>query len=132
MNYTKKKRIWINVPWGVNVLLVLMNTFNIKYVEGVHTNYSNGPSAYTCYLMVGIYLCLTVFMAIRGWKNIESHKRMNIVVFILVLFVISLYQLYDHEALLTSFGLTLIVLGIYMNTENPTGPPMSERFEEAS
>lgn len=116
----KKKRIWINVPWGVNVLLVLMNTFNIKYVEGVHTNYSNGPSAYTCYLMVGIYLCLTVFMVIRGWKNIESHKRMNIVVFILVLFVISLYQLYDHEALLTSFGLTLIVLGIYMNTENPT------------
>ena len=117
-------------PFIVNVLVVVVNMPTLQYYEGKITNYSMGISVYTCFIMVAVYILFTVAIFFSHWKYIESHKRISIFTYLLVLICITVYQMLHPQALLSSLCVTIIVLGVYVNQENPTVEELSRYHNE--
>lgn len=119
MPETRKRKVLLTAPFIVNVAIVMWNMDTLSYRKGVITNYSMGISVYTCFAMAAIYMALTLIVFFRKWNYMESHKRACIFIYILVLVVATTYQMLVPEALITSIGFTIIIIGIYVNQEDP-------------
>lgn len=115
----KAKRFILNVPYLINVLIVVLNIGNLEFRQGQFTNYSMGISAYTCFVMVGIYILFTLAVFFKRWNYIESSKRVSILTYLLALIVITLIQGLNPELLLSSVAVTLMIIGVYLNQEDP-------------
>lgn len=128
-----KKRgdiILISLPYFVNILLVMMNIFSLEYRIGTYTNYSMGISAITCFIMVAIYIVMTFLSFCGRWNYIGRQNRESIFLYFLILVLITGYQMYNPEALLSSVGFTILVVGIYVNQENPSIRALSHYHDE--
>lgn len=127
---SKNKRMLLYIPFVINAIVVVCNISNLEYIRGKVTNYSMGISAYTCYVMVGVYIHLTIARFIGQWSYIEKRKRVSILIYLLVLCVVSLCQMIFPEILLSSLGVTIVVLGVYTNQEEPALKEVSEHYNE--
>lgn len=123
-------RIPLYIPFFINVFVVVYNIPQLQYIEGKYTNYSMGISAYTCFIMAGIYILLTLGLFIKRKKFIVSHKRLSIFTYLAVLLCITAYQMYNPQALLSSICVTMIILGVYVNQENPTVVELAHYHKE--
>lgn len=119
--YPKKAgfRAVIFAPFLANIILVLYNIDSLEYVIGISTNYSMGSSAYTCFLTATIYILIPIVVFFRHWHYIDSRKRISIMTYLMVLAAVTLIQMLYPEALITSVGVTVFLLGIYLNLEAP-------------
>jgi len=127
----KKSRILLLYsPFLVNVVLVVGNIPSLKYYEGELSNYSMGISAYTCFVMAGIYILLSMFIFFRRWRYIERHKRVSIFTYLFVLACVTGYQMSYPQALFSSIAVTIIVVGVYVNQENPSVAELSRYHNE--
>lgn len=127
----KKSRIvLLCFPFVFSVFVAVINMPTLQYCEGEITNYSMGTSAYTCFAMVGVYILLTIAIFFRRRKYIESHKRISIFTYLLVMTGITVYQMLHPQSLLSSLCVTVIVLGAYINQENPTVEELSRYHSE--
>lgn len=123
----RKSRIAILCsPFVINVLLVVWSIDALEYRTGEISNYSMGTPAYTCFVMAGAYIVLSVCVFFKRWNYIESHKRISIFTYLLVLGCVTGYQMFNPQALISSIGTTVIILGVYMNQENPVMERLSE------
>lgn len=130
--YPKKTahKVLVYGPFGLNVILVAIGIPTLEYRIGEITNYSMGLSAYTCFAMAAIYICLTMGIFFRRWNYIEEHKRASIGCYLFVLAGVTVYQMCVPEALITSIAVTVIILGVYINQENPAIKEVSRLHEE--
>ncbi len=126
----RKKQIALFIPFIINVLMVLCNIGSLEYVKGEITNYSMGISAYTCFIMAGIYIIMSIIAFFHRWHFIESRKRVSIFTYLLVLAIVTGSQMLMPELLITSIAMTVIILGIYMNQEDPDLRRLSEYHSE--
>ena len=115
----RKKRMLLHVPYIANIVVVVTNIGTLEFREGVHSNYSMGVSAYTCFAMVGIYVLLTLVVFLKRWHYIESNKRINILTYLLAIGGIAIFQAIYPEILLSCVAITLMVIGTYLNQEDP-------------
>ena len=131
-SYPKKKsgRIILFTPFVINILVVILNIDSLEYIEGNVTIYSKGTSAYTCFIMVIIYMILSIIIVIKRWNYIETHKRISILTYLWVMIIIMLIQISFPETLITSIGVTVSVLGAYMNLEDPSIRKLSQYHDE--
>lgn len=118
------------IPFVINVLIVVINMPNLRYHEGEISNYSMGLSAYTCFIMAGIYALLTTITFFRRWKYIEGHKRIYILTYLLVFIGLTAFQMIYPQVLLSSICITVIIVGIYVGQENPTVAQLSHYHTE--
>ena len=107
-------------PFVVNVGIILYTIDDIKYIEHPVSNYSQGWAVWACYVMAVGYYLRTFIIFIRRFNYIERHKRSAVYVYLLVISVTCVWQFFMPEVLITSVGFTIIVLGIYINQQNPT------------
>ena len=127
----KKSSTWLLCsPFLVNILLVIVNIKTLKYYEGEISNYTMGISAYTCFAMVGIYILLSLIIFFGRWRYIEKHKRISIFTCLFVLICITGYQMIYPQALLSSICVAMIVLGVYINQENPSVEELARYHDE--
>lgn len=126
----KSRKVLLYSPFLVNVILVVVNIPTLQYYEGEISNYSMGVSAYTCFIMAGIYILLSMIIFFGRWRYIEKHKRVSIFTYLLVLACITGYQMLHPQALLSSICVTIIVLGAYVNQENPTVAELAHYHDE--
>lgn len=117
----KWARVIIFVPFVLNILIVIINIGSLEYRTGAVTNYSMGVSAYTCFGMVAAYLILAIITFLRKRKKIASGygKRSSIFTFIMALTIITSVQMIYPEVLISSLAITIFVVGVYMNLEDP-------------
>ena len=67
----KKSGIWLMYsPLVVNIILVVVNIPQLKYIEGEISNYSMGMSAYTCFAMAAIYILASIVIFFSRWRYI--------------------------------------------------------------
>lgn len=118
-SYPQKGKLFVYAPFIVNVVMIIASIGSIEYVHGNTTNYATGFPAYTCFAMAAAYVLLTCGAFIKRWNYIESHKRTSIITYLLVLTLVTGLQFFIREALITSVGVTVFILGIYMNQEDP-------------
>lgn len=124
------KIVLLYSPFVVNVIIVVLNIQTLEYYEGEITNYSMGISAYTCFIMAAVYILLSLIIFFGRWRDIENNKRVNIFTYLFVLACITAYQMAHPQALLSSICVTIIVLGVYANQENPSVLELSRYHNE--
>lgn len=115
----KGLRLVLEIPLIINILLVVLNIGSLEFRIGKTTNYSMGISAYTCFAMVGLYMVFTIAVFIRSWHYIEQKKRVSILTYFIGMGVLTSIQAINPEMLLTSVTITLLIIGLYMNQEDP-------------
>lgn len=128
----KKKRgiFLIYCPLFVNIILVVVNIPNLQYIEGNVSNYSMGMSAYTCFAMAATYIVASIVIFFSRWRYIENHKRVSMFTYLLMLAVITVFQMLHPQSLITSLCAVLIILGVYLNQENPSVTELGRYHEE--
>ncbi len=126
----KSKRAIIFLPFVINIVIVLLNINSLEYIKGTVTNYSMGISAYTCFIMATIYITMSAVTFFRRWHHIESHKRTSIFTYLLVLAAVTSIQMIFPETLISSIAVTIFILGIYLNLENPDTKELSHFHTE--
>lgn len=126
----KHHRALIYMPFAVNAAVVVWNIGSLEYIQGSHTAYSMGVSAYTCFIMAAVYILLSIITFLRCWRNIQSHKRASILTYLLVLAAVTAVQMIFPETLITSIAVTVFILGVYMNTEAPALLELSKLHTE--
>ena len=115
----KGKLVALWSPFVFNILVVIFHIDSLEYRHGEISNYSMGESVYTCFVMVGIYLLLSFITFFRRWNYMESQKRISIFTYLMVLLCVAGYQALNPQSLISSIGIVVIVVGIYINLENP-------------
>lgn len=115
----KKGKITLFLPFVVNVLAVVFTVKDTEYIENPLSNYSMGFAAVACYVMAFAYVALAFATFIRRQRYIERHKRAAILVYMLTLVFTCIYQILVPESLVTSIAYTVIVIGMYVNQQNP-------------
>ncbi len=126
----RSRRLLLYSPFLINALVVIVFLPELKYMEGKLSNYSMGISAYTCFIMAAVYILFTLGIFFGRRKYIESHKRVSIFTYLTVLLCITAYQMIFPQVLLSSICTTLIVMGVYINQENPTVEALSNYHRE--
>lgn len=126
----KKNRLLLHIPYLINVVIVVINIGNLEFRKGIYSNYSMGISAFTCFAMVGTYILFTLVVFFNRWNYIESNKRISILTYLLAIGSITIIQAIFPEVLLTSVAVTLMVVGIYLNQEDPTLSEISRYHSE--
>jgi len=124
------KRLLICFPFIANVIIVVANIPSLEYRRGEITNYSMGVSAYTCFIMAAIYIILSLIIFLGRWRYMEKRKRLSIFTYLLVLACITAYQMFNPQSLLSSICVTVIILGAYMNQENPAIAELTHYHDE--
>lgn len=115
----KKTRILISLPFVINMIIVLMFMPKITYRHGDITNYSMGIPVYTCYIMVAVYMLGSVVLLAFGIKNMRHNKLITITTCIVPAIAVTIYQMIHPQALLTSLVSVFVIMGAYLNMENP-------------
>lgn len=126
----KKYGMLLYIPYILNVLVVVVFMPQLNYHEGEISNYSMGISAYTCFIMAGVYILLSWVTFFKRWKYIERHKRFGIFTYLAVLFCVTTFQMLHPQALLSSIAVTTIIIGVYINQENPVIEELSRYHKE--
>ena len=127
---TMRMKVLTYGPFVVNVIVVVANIGSLDYHIGKNTNYSMGISAYTCYTTVAIYVLLTMIVFFRKWPYIADHKRTSIFTYLMVLFVVTTIQMLVPEALISSIAPTILIIGVYMNMEDPARRELAHFHKE--
>ena len=115
----KSARVIIFIPYIINIILLFCNTGNLEYIQGKVTNYSMGASVYTCFIMAAVYIIMTVTTFFKRWNYIERHKRAGIFTYLLVLATVTGIQMIFPETLISSIAVTIFIVSVYMNSEDP-------------
>lgn len=126
----RSRRICLYSPFLVNVILVVVNMPSLQYHSGELSNYSMGVSAYTCFAMAAVYISLSIFIFFKRWRYIERHKRSSVLTYLLVLAGIAAYQMIYPQSLVSSLCITVIILGAYINQENPAVAELTHYHNE--
>lgn len=128
----KKKigKLCIFMPYIANAAVILFTVSSIEYHAGKATNYSAGTAAYTCFITTAVYIIMTMYIFFRRWNRIDKHKRASVVTYMLVLTVVMTIQMILPETLITSLGMTVCILGVYFNLEDPAIRELRRYHEE--
>lgn len=126
----RKIRILISLPFAVNMTAVILFMPKITYRHGEITNYSMGIPVYACYIMVAVYMVGSVALLAFGRKNMGHNKLITITTCIVAAIAVTIYQMIYPEALLTSLVSVFVIIGAYLNRENPLFPKLSAHNKE--
>lgn len=127
---SRRGKMLICLPFAINAVVVVCNIHTLEYIDGAYTDYSMGVSAYTCFIMAAVYIVLTLGTFLRRWNYIAGHKRASIFTYLLVLAAVTTVQMIFPETLITCVAVTVMILGVYMNTEAPALQELSKLHTE--
>lgn len=119
MPKNKIKKLFMLTPSLLSILIVLINLKDIYYVHGKRTNYSMGISVVTCYVSLLVQFAMIFALIIIRRHTIEKKKFHSILWFMVISLAVLLVQSTYRESLISSLYPTLVILGIYVNLEDP-------------
>ena len=126
----KWKRAVLFVPFLLTIMVVLLFLRQLEYRSGKLSRYSMGISVYTCFIMAALYVILTLILVFRRWDYMQSRSRYSILSCILILAGVTGYQMMFPDTLISSIGVTLIILSAYLNQEDPAVTELNRYNEE--
>lgn len=116
---SKRIRGMILLPFIINLAIVICCIPELRYIQGEITNYSMGISAYTCFIMVAVYMLATLVILFVRWQNLGRHKLITVTTYVLISILVTTWQMMHPQALISCMVPTMAILGSYLNMENP-------------
>lgn len=100
---------------GVCILLELV--LPITYMDTPLGSYSYGPKAFALYVTVFITLALMLYLLVRYHALLSKGDNQVLISTILLCVIVALTQIIFPHLLLTDFLITIVLLGLMVNTE---------------
>lgn len=126
----KSSQVVLGSPFILSTLSSILNMQSIYFVEGNTTNYSMGCSVYVCFITAGVYFILSIVQFFRFWNYMEKNKRISLITYLIVTLLVAGIQYIFPETLITSVGVTLFVISVYLNQEDPSYCKLSQYHDE--
>ncbi len=118
-----KDRLHYTLPWipiGLAWITVIATMNRVEFRQGTYTNYSMGFPVYVVFLVV-LVLCLgSLILLLTQYREIDRNKRSAILICVVTANIIAILQVFQPEILCSSLAVTLMIISIFMNTENPS------------
>ncbi len=115
----RKWRLMLYSPLVVNFVVLFTTIGDLRYVKSPLSYNCEGSAANACYAMATLYAVASLVVFLSKLRFIEKRKQASIILYgaslLLVVFVKFIYP----DLLVTAAGVTLLVLGIFLNNENP-------------
>lgn len=115
-NFHKTVKLLQSVPFFLSTIGIIV--LPITYVQGKTTDYSLGPKAYALYGSVILYLLFIAYYCLRYWEELDSEKRLAIILAVPIYGVTAAIQLTIPESLVVIVCVTLIMMGLILSNEN--------------
>lgn len=115
----EKEGLLLGLPGTVSLILIIAGMGELVYIPGKTTWYSIGFPVYVCYGTVILYYGSILYFVITRRRFLPRDKLLGTLSFIGIAGIILAVQVIFPEVLLTSLFPTLLLLGIYMDFENP-------------
>ena len=113
------QRLALAAPFVINELVLVCAIPTLTYQSGRISNYSDGVSATTCFVMALVYVLFAMLLLIRSGRRLEERKRAMFMLYLVAVASVSLFQMLNRDALVSSLGTTILILGMYINLEDP-------------
>ena len=126
----KWKKVLLNLPGMFSVLLTTAGIGELHYIKGATTWYSMGFSVYICYGTLVLYYGAILYIVASRRRFLESGKILETLTCIGIAGVILAIQICFPEVLLTAIFPTILLLGIYIGSENPSIRQLEMRSDE--
>ena len=115
----EKEGLLLGLPGTVSLVLIIAGMGELVYIPGKTTWYSIGFPVYVCYGTVILYYGSILYFVITRRRFLPRDKLLGTLSSIVIAGIILAVQVIFPEVLLTSLFPTLLLLGIYMDFENP-------------
>ncbi len=131
-SFPKKRSVTIAffIPFVMNVIVVLINVIHDWIILDISKESTMRIIIFNCFIMAVLYIAFTIGAFFRSWKYIESNKRISVFTYLLVLAIATTLQMILPDIIISSISVTLIILGIYMNQEDPALMELSRYHNE--
>ncbi len=119
--------------WAIGTLCVSyigLLILPLEYIENPITNYSYGPMAYMAYGSAAAYTIMTVHIMVKYWKNFEYKQKTAIAIAVITETIVFIYQVLIPTSLISSLGVTIVNLGIFLSVESPDSILIEKLDEE--
>ena len=116
---SRKIKILLYSPLIINLLVVLTNLDQLRYVKSDLSYNCEGFAADACYIMATLYAIASLVVFLKKLRFIEKRKQVSIILYGISLLIIVFIKFLYPDLLITAAGVTLLVGGIYLNSENP-------------
>lgn len=116
----RKKNWLLLVPGVVSLVLIVAGIGQLKYLHGQTTNYSMGFSVYVCFGTLFFYYGIILYLLIARHRFLPKEKKLGTASIIIIVGTILMLQIIYPEALLTSICAMILLVGIYVDFENPS------------
>lgn len=126
----KSLKAAVIAPYVINIIVLICTINSIEYLEGTISNYSFGFPVFVCFAMAAIYVLMTIITFFLRKNYINSNKRTNIITYLIAIIAVIIIQLIWHDALLSSLAVTIFIIGMYMNLEDPALKELSRYHDE--
>ena len=117
---SKKRILNLCIPGLISLVLVIAGIGGLDYIESATTWYSMGFSVYVCYATVVIYYGIILLFVVSRRHFLPKEKILGTLTFIAIAGIILVVQIIFPEVLLTSLFPMILLLGIYINFEDPS------------
>lgn len=112
------KRVFITASM---IAAVIMLFSPIKYHIAPNAIYSYGPMVYSAYVIIGIYsLTILISSAKKFFRKKTNTDALFILITILIWAVFAFIQLTHPETLISSIGISAMILMMYLSLQNPS------------
>jgi EAL domain-containing protein (putative c-di-GMP-specific phosphodiesterase class I)/GGDEF domain-containing protein len=120
----KKARFWLLlIPAALSELLILSNplTHFVFYLRAVNGSliYIHGPLFNILYIGIFFYVAVTLFIVLRYRRALQKKHSTSILAFIFIIISAVVVQFLFPAYLLTGVALTLAILIMFFNLQNP-------------
>lgn len=109
--------------------VTLINLPNIEFVSGNTTNYSYGIPVFVIFSLVPLFLIFIFIFGRKALVDSDPIKKLTFTLCFLTVCIFSLIQFIFPESLVTSLNVSIIVISVALNSENPLFHKM-EKFRK--
>lgn len=116
------KEKWVKIigilPTCIIIFLTAYFIGEIEFLHGKYTNYSMGNSVYICFISVAIYCALSLLILIIKHRYITQKNKKSLFTVVAFIFAIFFLQIIFPESLISCVAAVMVMISIYLNTEN--------------
>ena len=124
------QNILLALPGLISMVLIAAGIGQLEYRQGDYTFYSTGFSVYVGFASIALYYGAIAYLAITRRRFLSKDKVLGTMSFIVITGIILVTQIRFPEVLLTSIFPTILLLGIYIDFENPAIIKLTEYNQE--
>lgn len=115
----RQKNLLLLIPGIVSLILIAAGINQLEYIQGKTTFYSMGFSAKVCFVSLFFHYGVILYLVVTRHKYLATEKKIGTVSIIVIVGIILVAQIVFPEILLSAVCPTILLLGIYVEFENP-------------